>query len=396
MQLKDIFKPNKPSNLEVFSVSPKLIPTNKSINFDLYINSSAREGVDRFVCIWKKGKAIQTTDVMEISKKFGHIYIAENQRKQFFKDLGDNQQLPSKEKIEILKSAAIDHLDHLFHNTNDIIQSESIKRCLVECEGAAIGMMESIRNYDLFGLHDLIAELDFHDHYTLDHSINTALYNMMLFREINPNATEEQLKIAGLSGMFHDIGKIKLPNSIINATQDLDSEEYKKIKQHPIWGRDLLSQEGIDFKRSHLNIISSVVYEHHENYDGSGYPNGLKAEEINIFARMTSISDFFDAITTKRSYHVPLEPLDALGVIENTCGLKVDPYLFERFKAKIIKDEQLDSALYLPLDFDPCCPHSALHLKYEDEIPKSEVKDKNDGDIIHYSWAKKTQLPKAS
>ena len=396
MTLKDFLKPDKQANLEVFSVSPRLIPVNKSINFNLYINSSAREGVDRFVCIWKAGKAIQENDVSEIAKKFGHIYIAENQRNHFFKDLGDNKNLATKEKVEILKNAALDHLDQLFHNTDDMIQSESIKKCLVECEAAAIGLMESIRNYDLFGLHDLIAELDFHDHYTLDHSINTGLYNMMLFREINPNATNEQLKIAGLSGMFHDIGKIKLPNSIINATQDLEPEEYIKIKQHPIWGRDLLQQEGIEFQRNHLNIIKNVVYEHHENYDGSGYPNGLKAEEINIFARMTSISDFFDAITTKRSYHTPLETLDALGVIENTCGIKVDPYLFERFKRKILKDEKLDSALYLPKDFDPCCPHTALDLMYEDEIQKSELNENDQEDVIHYHWAKKTQLPKIS
>ncbi|MEC9283314.1 MAG: HD domain-containing phosphohydrolase [Bdellovibrionota bacterium] len=396
MTFKNFLKPNKQSNLEVFSVSPRLLPVNKTINFNLYINSSAREGVDRFVCIWKAGKAIQERDVLEISKKFGHIYIAEDQRTQFFKDLGDNQKLASKEKVEILKTAALEHLDSLFHNKDNIIQSESIKKCLAECEAATIGMMESIRNYDIFGLHDLIAELDYHDHYTLDHSINTGLYNMMLFREVNPNATQEQLKIAGLSGMFHDIGKIKLPNSIINATQDLQPEEYKKIKQHPVWGRDLLRKDGIDFQRNQLNIITSVVYEHHENYNGSGYPNGLKGEEINIFARMTSISDFFDAITTKRSYHIPLDPLDALGVIENTCGIKVDPYLFGRFKSRIVKDEKLDSTLFLPMDFDPCCPHSALNLKYEDEIPKAEKPQKENGDVIHYTWSGKTQLPKVS
>lgn len=386
---------NNQSNIEVFTVSPDLIPKNKSIGFNLYINASAREGVDHFVCIWKAGKAIQDIDVEKIKQKFGHIYIAEKERSFFLDNLGDNNQMSTEQKVEFLKESASVYLEKIFETEPQNFTTEILSSTLQNCQGAVNGMMSSIKNYDVFGLHELIAKLDFHDHYTMDHSINTALYNMMLYRELKPNFNNSDLSLAGLCGMFHDIGKIHLPNSIINATRALSEEQYMEIKKHPAWGKELLAREGLDYHRNHLQVISSVVYEHHENYNGTGYPNGLKGEDINIFARMTSISDFFDAITTKRSYHEPLAPLDALGVIENSAGKKVDPKLFEIFKRKVTGSEELDSGLCLHDSFDPCQPHSDLGLQVLDEIPKTifEVEEES---IIDYTWTHKHQHKKGA
>lgn len=378
------------TNLEVFTVSPDLIPKNKSIEFNLYINASAREGVDHFVCVWNSGKAIQEEDVAKIKEKYGHIYIAEKERPQFLDNLGDNDKMSNEEKVEILKDSASAYLEKIFEGDPQNFTTEILNETLNNCKGAVNGMMNTIKNYDVFGLHELIAKLDFHDHYTMDHSINTALYNMMLYRELKPNFKSDELTLAGLCGMFHDIGKIHLPNAIINATKNLTDEQFNEIKKHPAWGKELLAREGLDYTSNHLQIISSVVYEHHENYNGTGYPNGLQGEDINIFARMTSISDFFDAITTKRSYHEPMSPTDALGIIENSCGKKVDPKLFTLFKNRIMGEKQLDSGICLPDSFDPCQPHHKLDLIILDEIPKSEAQEEEEL-VINYKWAHKHQ-----
>lgn len=373
-------------NKAVFTVSLDLIPTNKTLGFPLLINSSARKGVERFIRIWTPDKAIQKEDLLEIQKKYGHIYVEEKDRSRFFSALGGNPSMTASEKMNFLKQAATQYMEKLFTGTPEALKVGSLNETIYVCRGAIEGMLHSLNDKDLFGLSDLITELDFHDHYTLDHSINTGLYNMMLYRELKQNSKQSELILPGLCGMFHDIGKIKLPNSIINATEGLSENDYELIRKHPEWGKQLINRPDIAVQTNDLNILSQVIYQHHENYNGTGYPNQLKGEEINLFARMTSISDFFDAITTKRSYHSPLSPLDALGVIENAAGKKIDPKIFTVLKKKIVGPQKLDSELHLHEDFDPCRPYKKIPLEVTDEIPKSSsLEMENEESMIDYS-----------
>jgi hypothetical protein len=116
--------------------------------------------------------------------------------------------------------------------------------------------------------------------------------------------------------------------------------------------------QGVD-----LGIIKRVVYEHHENFNGTGYPNKIAGENIHLMARITAIADFFDAITTKRSYHEVLSTEDALEVMNKTAGKKIDPVLFEVFTTKV-KNLVLKGKTNIELEegFDPCQPHQALPL----------------------------------
>ena len=133
------------------------------------------------------------------------------------------------------------------------------------------------------------------------------------------------MKILRIGGLFHDIGKIGVPDSILLKTSKLTDEEYSEIKNHPSIGAHILSNATI------FKDIIPIVKHHHEKYDGNGYPSKLKGEDIPLFARIAAIADTFDAMTSKRTYR------DSLGLdvvkseIERCKGTQFDPHLADVF-----------------------------------------------------------------
>ena len=104
--------------------------------------------------------------------------------------------------------------------------------------------------------------------------------------------------------------------------------------------------------------------EHHENFDGSGYPSGVRGDDIHLYARIISIVDFFDALTTKRSYHEVVSPQCAIDVMRGTVGKKIDPHLFEAFQKTInMIGTREKERLSLEETFDPCQPQNILPFK---------------------------------
>ena len=131
------------------------------------------------------------------------------------------------------------------------------------------------------------------DTYTRGHSDRVAAYSVLIGQRLG--LSPDEIRTLRIGGMFHDIGKNGIPDKILLKADKLDSEEYNEIKKHPIIGKNILSN-AIIFK----NIIPIVLY-HHERYDGKGYPYGLSDKEIPFLARIVSVADAFDAMTTKRS-----------------------------------------------------------------------------------------------
>jgi len=155
------------------------------------------------------------------------------------------------------------------------------------------------------------------DPYTRGHSDRVSEYAVLLGKKLNlTNEDIEKLKIGGL---FHDIGKIGIPDSILLKESKLTDEEYIKIKEHPVIGYNILENADM-FK----NILDIIKY-HHERFDGNGYPERLAGTNIPYLARITSIVDSFDAMTSKRSYRDSL-PMDVVKseILEN-LGSQFDP-----------------------------------------------------------------------
>jgi putative two-component system response regulator len=131
-----------------------------------------------------------------------------------------------------------------------------------------------------------------------------------------------------LASPLHDIGKVLIDNSILHKHEKLTDEEFEEMKKHPILALNILSKS----KSELIKAAAVIAYEHHENWDGSGYPKGLKGEDIHIDSRIVAIADVLDALTQKRSYKEKLSFEKAARYIISLGGKKFDPrliYLFE-------------------------------------------------------------------
>jgi len=350
-----------------FSISFDLIVVDRDIPYDLYVNSSANENRERYVRIYPKGDALSNEELKLFKKKYFQMYVHESQREDYLKSIIYCTSATDVVKTDVIKSSAIHYLDKLFDEDKEFTTA-LLSETISECKTAVESMVDVIKDYDVSKVQNLIASLSFHDFYTYDHSINVSMYCISLFRAVKPNASKEEIVMAGLGGLLHDIGKIKITTEIINNPDKLTDEEFDVIKKHPDYGLQLLTEnacpdcQGVDF-----SIIKRVVYEHHENFNGTGYPRKISGNDIHMYARITAIADFFDAITTKRSYHEVLNTEDAIQVMSKAVGKKIDPALFEVF-TKSIKQLVLQgkTSVELPESFDPCQPQNILPFKRPD------------------------------
>mgnify|MGYP003301509701 CR=1 FL=1 len=161
------------------------------------------------------------------------------------------------------------------------------------------------------------------DTYTRGHSDRVSEYSVLIGKHLN--LPEEDLKILRIGGLFHDIGKIGVPDSILLKNSKLTDDEYSEIKNHPSIGAHILSGATI------FNDLIPVVKHHHERYDGFGYPGKLKGNDIPYFARIAAVADTFDAMTSKRTYRDAL-PLDVVKAeIEKCKGTQFDPKIADVF-----------------------------------------------------------------
>lgn len=161
------------------------------------------------------------------------------------------------------------------------------------------------------------------DTYTRGHSDRVSEFSVLIGNHLNlPDADIDTLRIGGL---FHDIGKIGVPDSILQKEAKLTDDEYSQIKQHPNIGIHILSHAKI------FQNILPIVEHHHEKYDGSGYPGRLAGKNIPYLARITAIADSFDAMNSRRSYRDSL-PMDVIiGEFKKCKGTQFDPELTDVF-----------------------------------------------------------------
>ena len=168
------------------------------------------------------------------------------------------------------------------------------------------------------------------DSYTRGHSDRVSEYSVLIGKKLG--LSEEELKTLRIGGLFHDIGKIGIPDRILLKTEKLTDDEYSEIKNHPSIGAHILGASSI------FNNIIPIVKHHHERFDGRGYPSGLKGEDIPYMARIAALADTFDAMTSKRSYRNALELDVVLAEIERCKETQFDPKIADVF-LDILKNE---------------------------------------------------------
>lgn len=367
------------STLEYFSISFHSLPLGEPLAHDLFINSSGLEDREKFVRILRKGAKVSTNDLSVFREKYRQLYVPESQRADYLRALETRSSEQVRKRASVLKEAAIGYLDQLFKKPEELT-AESLSQTLDGFKDVALGMVDALHAQSLDSVRDLIGKLSFHDFYTYDHSINVAMYSILIYKAAKPDATREEAMAAGLGGLLHDIGKIKIPTHIINKPGKLTPTEFRKIQEHPDHGMALLDipnlriPEGVDLK-----LVRKVVHEHHENFDGTGYPRQVKGADIALVARVTAVADFFDAITTKRAYAEPLPVEEALEVIRSTAGKKIDPKILRHLEQQLEKgtinaSEKPSKRKELATDFDPCQPHDQIPIRTVQELLPQEKK----------------------
>jgi len=169
-----------------------------------------------------------------------------------------------------------------------------------------------------------LARLKTVDDYTYMHSV--AVCAMMVGLSKQLGLDEEQSRLAGLAGLMHDLGKALMPMDVLNKPGKLTEAEFKIIKSHPAEGhRLLLTGRNVD------PAVLDVCLHHHEKIDGSGYPKGLKGDQISLFAKMGAVCDVYDAITSNRPYKVGWDPAESLRKMAEWANGHFDGKVFQGF-----------------------------------------------------------------
>jgi HD-GYP domain-containing protein (c-di-GMP phosphodiesterase class II) len=189
---------------------------------------------------------------------------------------------------------------------------ETMVDTLLEKEELLLGMT-SIKNYD---------------DYTFHHSVNVSILSVALGQKIGLN--KKALMDLGLVALFHDIGKTEIPPEILNKPSGFNDEEWKVLKKHPMLGvKSILKMKGFDQSSARAAI---VAYEHHVRHDDTGYPKIAKLSELDLYSRIVSIADQYDAMTSARVYaREPMSPDKALSYMSQRVGTQLDPLLFKFF-----------------------------------------------------------------
>lgn len=186
-------------------------------------------------------------------------------------------------------------------------------------------LVRELREMSVSMVRSLVSAVDQKDEYTCGHSLRVAHYATALGREIGLGAVD--LQMLQWSALLHDVGKIGIRDSVLKKPGRLTAEEFEHIKEHPVRSHKVVQQV------PQLGRALDGVLHHHERYDGSGYPAGLRGEEIPLQARVIQIADVFDALTSNRSYRDAYDWSRALEIMAEEAGRTGDPHLQKVFDA---------------------------------------------------------------
>ena len=210
------------------------------------------------------------------------------------------------------------------HNTSLQKQNTLLARRIEESTKNLTKLYEDLRQTYMRTIKVLAHAIDARDHYTHSHSENVAKYAVSIAEELHLPAHEIELIRDACE--LHDLGKIGVEDTILSKPSSLTPQEWEQIKRHPQTGAQIL--EPLTF----LDGVIDLVKQHHEHYDGSGYPEGRKGDDILLGARIIHVADAYEAMRSPRSYRlVPLSKEEAILEIKKNNGTQFDPKVVEAF-----------------------------------------------------------------
>ncbi len=191
-------------------------------------------------------------------------------------------------------------------------------------------VLAALQREDEAILRSLAQTIELKDHYTRGHCDRVATYAIGIAEELGMPAN--RLREICYGGWLHDCGKIGVPEGILNFNGMLTEKEFETVRNHPDWGAEVARQAQLP------ETVINIIRYHHERFDGSGYPCGLAGAQIPLEARIVTVADVFDALTTDRPYRKGCSLHKGLSVLESLQGVVLDPELVPLFRRIVLRD----------------------------------------------------------
>jgi putative nucleotidyltransferase with HDIG domain len=296
-----------------------LIP-GKPTTFDLFLKLG-----DNYRIYLRAGDKIEKEKILLLAQKDSgnHFYVRETDRpfyKAFVHDQLISTDLNAHQKATVLRESSMSIMEELFEQPDVSVALENSRPLIKEF----IGLMES----EPSAMAHLIS-LSGHDFYTYNHSLDVAIYSMGLAEAMT--YTKLEIEEMGLGAIFHDIGKRHVSLDILTKKGPLDDAEWAQMQKHPQFGLQILNEQNVS------DAIKATCFEHHESWTGNGYPQQIAGNDIHPFGRIVAITDTYDAMTTQRSYNIPMKPFDALTMMKEKLSGRYDPEMLKAMHSVLFK-----------------------------------------------------------
>jgi putative nucleotidyltransferase with HDIG domain len=288
------------------------------LEFDLYINNSGSMILFRSASL----PFTEATREKLLENNVTRLYISSENRLEYQKYIENNiRHIINDPKIDENTKSGI-----IYESTALLVRDIMHKPTLGKNIKRSQAMVESTVNYILKGkstFHSLLQVMSF-NYSTYTHSVNVCTISLALAQHLGIN-NKSSLNKLGTGALLHDVGKTKVPESILNKHGRLSEAEMKIVKKHPQWGFEILHQTDLMSAESYYPVI-----QHHERADGSGYPHGVAANDIHTYSKIVAIADVFDAMTTQRVYRDAVGTFPAIREMFTLSG-QFDRDLLEQF-----------------------------------------------------------------
>ncbi|MCX5820420.1 MAG: HD-GYP domain-containing protein [Deltaproteobacteria bacterium] len=227
-----------------------------------------------------------------------------------------DESLPPRKKSRLVRQHSIAMMKSLLENPNTQNMKEAQK---------GISELVSLILTDDDTLHYLL-DITSHDFYTYTHSVGVGVLGIAIAKSLFKDSTNHDMRALGVGFFLHDVGKVGIDPSIITKPGKLTFEEMQEMKRHPSLGYKLLHET-----RQLTEEAKTIVLQHHERIDGSGYPKGLRGGDIHLYGRLCSIADVYDALTSDRPYRKKMPPFAALKIMQDEMIHHFQKDLFQTF-----------------------------------------------------------------